>query len=80
MICVLGDANLDVIVGLTAGIAQETDTPATTSVSAGGQAANVAAWLAALGGQARLIAARGTDLAGLCPGNWRAGEWTSPGR
>ena len=64
MICVLGDANLDVIVGLTARIAPETDTPATTSVSAGGQAANVAAWLAALGGRARLIAARGTDLAG----------------
>ena len=30
----------------------------------GGQAANVAAWVVALGGRARLIAARGTDLAG----------------
>jgi sugar/nucleoside kinase (ribokinase family) len=64
MICVLGEANLDVIVRLTAGIERDTDTPVTTSVGAGGQAANVAAWLTTLGGRARLIAARGTDLAG----------------
>ena len=44
-------------------VAEETDTPARTWVGAGGQAANVAAWITALGGQARLIAARGTDLA-----------------
>jgi sugar/nucleoside kinase (ribokinase family) len=64
MICVLGDAHLDVIVSLTGPVAPDTDTPAVTSVSTGGQAANVAAWVVALGGRARLIAARATDLAG----------------
>jgi len=64
VICVLGDANLDVIVSLAGPVAPETDTPATTSVGGGGQAANVAAWITALGGRARLIAARGTDPAG----------------
>ena len=63
MICVLGDAHLDVVVRPGGPIAPETDTPARTWVGAGGQAANVAAWICALGGQARLIAARGTDLA-----------------
>ena len=64
MICVLGDAHLDVVVSVRGPVAEETDTPARTSVGVGGQAANVAAWVVALGGRARLIAARGTDLAG----------------
>ena len=64
MICVLGDAHLDVIVSLAGPVARETDTPATISVGAGGQAANVAAWITALGGRARLIAARAADPAG----------------
>lgn len=64
LVCVLGDANLDVIVCPAGPVAAETDTPARTSVGAGGQAANVAAWITALGGRARLVAARGTDLAG----------------
>src|SRR5579859_1563856 len=64
MICVLGDAHLDVIVSLAGPGAPESDTPAATSVGAGGQAANVAAWITALGGRARLIAARAADPAG----------------
>ena len=44
-------------------IAEETDTDAVISAGVGGQAANVAAWVAELGGSARLIAARGNDLA-----------------
>lgn len=68
-ICVLGDANLDVVVRLSRPVVPETDTPASTVVGAGGQAANVAAWVVALGGGARLIAARGTDAAaGLVAG------------
>jgi sugar/nucleoside kinase (ribokinase family) len=62
MICVLGDAHLDVVVRLAGPFAAETDTPAATSVGVGGQGANVAAWVTALGGRSRLIAARGTDL------------------
>jgi sugar/nucleoside kinase (ribokinase family) len=64
VICVLGDAHLDVVVAPGGPVAEETDTRARTSVGVGGQAANVAAWVVALGGRARLIAARGTDLAG----------------
>jgi ribokinase len=63
VICVLGDAHLDVVVCPAGPIAAETDTPSRTWVGAGGQAANVAAWICALGGRARLIAARGSDLA-----------------
>ena len=63
MICVLGDANLDVIVCPSGPVAEETDTPSRISAGVGGQAANVAAWITALGGRARLIAARGTDPA-----------------
>jgi ribokinase len=60
---VLGDAHLDVVVRLSGPVAEETDTPARTLVGVGGQAANVAAWVARLGGRARLIAARGNDPA-----------------
>jgi sugar/nucleoside kinase (ribokinase family) len=63
MICVLGDAHLDVVVRVSGPVAEETDTPAQTLVGAGGQAANAAAWIAELGGQARLIAARASDPA-----------------
>ena len=62
-ICVLGDAHLDVVVAVRGPIAEETDTDAAISAGVGGQAANVAAWVAELGGTARLIAARGNDLA-----------------
>src|ERR1700733_6509850 len=63
VICVLGDAHLDVVVSARWPVAEETDTPARTAVGVGGQAANVAAWVVALGGQAPLIAGRGTDRA-----------------
>ena len=63
VICVLGDAHLDVVFSLSGPFAADTDTPARTSLSLGGQAANVAAWVVALGGRSRLIAATATDLA-----------------
>jgi len=63
VICVLGDSHLDVVVRLSGPLVADTDTPAHTSIGLGGQAANVAAWVVALGGQSRLIAARATDLA-----------------
>jgi ribokinase len=64
-ICVLGDAHLDVVVRVSGPVAEETDTPAQTVVGVGGQAANVAAWIAALSGpgRARLVAAQAADPA-----------------
>jgi sugar/nucleoside kinase (ribokinase family) len=64
MIGIVGDLNLDVVVRSSQPVAAETDTRVRTWVGAGGQAANVAAWVVALGGRARLIAARAADPAG----------------
>lgn len=63
MICVLGDAHLDVVSSVAWPPTEETDTPAVTSLGVGGQAANVAAWVSALGGRSRLISAQANDLA-----------------
>lgn len=63
MICTIGDLNLDVIVLPQVPLAADGDTPATIRLSPGGQAANVAAWVRALGGRSRLICVRGTDEA-----------------
>src|SRR4051812_49934268 len=60
----LGDVMLDVIVRLEQPLAQGDDVRAQTRTGAGGQAANVAAWAAALGAEARCIAKRGDDAAG----------------
>jgi sugar/nucleoside kinase (ribokinase family) len=64
LICTLGDAVLDVVVRLDAPLAHDDDVTAATATGAGGQAANVAAWAAALGAGARCIARRGDDPAG----------------
>ena len=64
MICSLGDLLLDVVVRLEGPIAEDTDTYGRTRVGAGGQAANVAAWLVALGGRARFVGKRARDTAG----------------
>ncbi len=64
MICTLGDLLLDVVVRLGGPIAEDTDTYGHTRVGAGGQAANVAAWVVALGGEARFIGKRARDPAG----------------
>ena len=61
LVCALGDLLLDVVVRLEGVSAPGDDTPASTRVTAGGQAANVAAWAVALGAEARLIAKRGED-------------------
>jgi sugar/nucleoside kinase (ribokinase family) len=60
----LGDLVLDVAVRAEASIARGADTPARVSLSAGGQGANVAAWVAALGGRARWLGKRAADAPG----------------
>jgi ribokinase len=55
---------LDVVVRLDGPIAADTDTYGRTWVGPGGQAANVAAWVAELGGGSRLIVRRAEDPAG----------------
>ena len=64
MVCALGDLLLDVVVRLEAPIAADTDTSGRTRVAPGGQAANVEAWVAALGGRARFVGKRARDAAG----------------
>jgi sugar/nucleoside kinase (ribokinase family) len=54
VVCV-GDVMLDVIVEVPEGLVPDDDTPAGISFASGGQAANVAAWVVALGGTARVV-------------------------
>ena len=63
-ICTIGDLLLDVVVKLDRPLAEGDDTHGETRAGAGGQAANVAAWAAALGAEARFIGKRGADGAG----------------
>jgi ribokinase len=58
LVACLGDVMLDVIVEPEQPLATDDDTPATITLSAGGQAANVATWVAALGGRARVFGPR----------------------
>jgi sugar/nucleoside kinase (ribokinase family) len=60
----IGDLILDVIVQLDGPLVPGDDRLAATRVGAGGQAANVAAWAASLGVEARFIGKRGADAAG----------------
>src|SRR5256885_12131236 len=64
LVVTLGDLLLDVIVRLREPLATGADADAATLAAPGGQAANVAAWVAALGGTARCVARRGDDPAG----------------
>jgi sugar/nucleoside kinase (ribokinase family) len=59
-----GDLILDVIVRLDAPLVPDDDQVAETRACAGGQAANVAAWAAVLGAEARFVGKRGADVAG----------------
>jgi sugar/nucleoside kinase (ribokinase family) len=63
-ITTFGDLLLDVIVRVDAPLVTGDDRVARTATGAGGQAANVAAWAAALGAQARFVGRTGDDPAG----------------
>jgi ribokinase len=75
LVVTLGDLLLDVIVRLDEPLAAGADANAQTRTIPGGQAANVAAWVAALGGDSRCIARRGDDPAGA----WLAGDLIARG-
>jgi sugar/nucleoside kinase (ribokinase family) len=64
VLATLGDLLLDVIVRLGQPLENGTDATAETRMGAGGQAANVAAWAAALGAESRFVGKRGDDPAG----------------
>ena len=64
LVCTFGDLHLDVVARLDRPLVTGADTPARTVISAGGQAANVAAWVATLGSDARLITKRADDESG----------------
>jgi|SRR5215203_4131452 len=63
-LCTLGDLLLDVVVRTGGRSGPEAEGSAETRVGAGGQAANVAAWAASLGADARFVGKRGSDAAG----------------
>jgi ribokinase len=64
LVCTLGDLTLDVVVRLAGPVAVGGDTEAEIRVAPGGQAANVAAWVATVGASARFIGKTGSDDAG----------------
>jgi sugar/nucleoside kinase (ribokinase family) len=70
----LGDLVLDVIVRLDDALVPGDDRPATTRAGAGGQAANVAGWVVAIGGDARFVGKRGADAAGELVGRELGGR------
>ena len=64
VIVTIGDLLLDVIVRLSQPLAEGADADAVTQLGPGGQAANVAAWVAELGGASRFVGKRADDEAG----------------
>jgi sugar/nucleoside kinase (ribokinase family) len=64
LVACLGDVMLDVIVEVPTGIVADDDTPARITFTAGGQAANVATWVRALGGEARVFGPRAATGSG----------------
>src|SRR5436189_106954 len=64
LVCTLGDLLLDVIVRASGPLAPGADTPVATRLATGGQAANVASWVVALGEEARFVGKLADDPAG----------------
>lgn len=64
LVCVAGDVMLDVLVATPGPMPPDDDTPARVTLGAGGQGANVAAWVRHLGQPARLYGPRSSDAVG----------------
>src|ERR1700746_3009976 len=63
-VVVIGDLMTDAVGRATLPLARGSDTPANVSMHGGGSGANIAAWLAADGGDVAFIGRRGADIAG----------------
>jgi sugar/nucleoside kinase (ribokinase family) len=63
-VLVVGDLMVDVIASMSAPLARDSDTPSTVTTHGGGSAANVAAWLAALGVRTTFVGCVGDDALG----------------
>jgi sugar/nucleoside kinase (ribokinase family) len=63
-VLVVGDLMVDVIAKMSAPLARDSDTPSTVTTHGGGSAANVAAWLAALGVRTTFVGCVGEDALG----------------
>jgi sugar/nucleoside kinase (ribokinase family) len=64
VIVTVGDVLLDVVVRTAEPLAPGADSPVETRLATGGQAANVASWVAELGSEARCVAKQAHDPAG----------------
>lgn len=65
LVACLGDVMLDVVVQTQSGLVPDDDVPAELTFTAGGQAANVAAWVSALGEKAHVFGPRSTTGQGM---------------
>ena len=63
-VVVVGDLMTDTVAHAALPLAKGSDTPATVSMHGGGSGANIAAWLAADGGEVAFVGRRGADIAG----------------
>ena len=63
-VVVVGDLMTDTVAHAALPLAKGSDTPATVSMHGGGSGANIAAWLAADGGDVAFVGRRGADIAG----------------
>src|SRR4249920_374785 len=63
-VVVIGDLMTDAVARATLPLARGSDTPANVTMHGGGSGANVAAWMAADGGDVAFVGRRGADIAG----------------
>jgi sugar/nucleoside kinase (ribokinase family) len=63
-VVVVGDLMTDTVAHAMLALARGSDTPASVSMHGGGSGANIAAWMAADGGDVAFVGRRGADIAG----------------
>src|SRR5271170_2128062 len=63
-VVVIGDLMTDTVAHARLALARGSDTPAAVTMHGGGSGANVAAWMAADGGDVAFVGRRGADIAG----------------